>query len=502
MTDMTYPRKRNAIELFHDFLAQAILYAVLLCWVLEATMNAIFGWRFAGGGLKGLPLAAVFVAIAVFAAYFPLRWDDARGWARKGVLALAIAACVGVSQYAGWANLGTLLADGATARDTQATTRATAADDVKRLRAELAGMTPPKRPVAAIEAALSLELRRKGKDYPNGDGPEALKLKQELAHAQTYRDLPGQIDAAQQRLADAPQVADGSPETEVARRMLGTSSQDVLFWAPVVLTMILGLLANFGLRLIGVRAPPLASFFGAHQPAAPAFGGHLPPPDIFDAYKGYDAHRPHARPSYGAAYRAPPSLDPASPAGPRRDDFIPNAHRPVSHAEPQPLAPVSSAPAAASNAPITINLGGATLHGAAAPSPPGLGAGVAGRRVVKRPALEGAPDVSTPPAGRNIVVAPQHTPAAAMRPVNRDHLNGVIDQLATFCAAELVLDGAGLIPFADLVERYRLWAQGRAIDPAAFAVMFPMATGIELIDIAGVQHWAGARLRRELKVVS
>jgi hypothetical protein len=64
-----------------------------------------------------------------------------------------------------------------------------------------------------------------------------------------------------------------------------------------------------------------------------------------------------------------------------------------------------------------------------------------------------------------------------------------------------MVDDGALIPFADLIERYQVWAQGRGIDPAAFVTLFPIATGVQLIDIAGVQHFCGARLRRELKVV-
>jgi len=77
----------------------------------------------------------------------------------------------------------------------------------------------------------------------------------------------------------------------------------------------------------------------------------------------------------------------------------------------------------------------------------------------------------------------------------------VIDQLLTFAAAELVSDDGALVPFPDMVERYRNWSQGRGIDPAAFAIMFPAATGIALIDLGGAQHFAGARLRQHLKVV-
>jgi len=159
-----------------------------------------------------------------------------------------------------------------------------------------------------------------------------------------------------------------------------------------------------------------------------------------------------------------------------------------------------SAPAAApNNNPITINVGGATQHGA-----PGVsGAGAAGRRLVKRSSGEGQTGNASPPAGRDL--APSRgtspSPAAAGRPVDRDHITQVIDHIATFHAAEVIPDDGALVTLADMVEHYRTWAKGRAIDPAAFVSMYPVVTGVQRVDISGAQHFWGVRLRHQLKVV-
>ena len=527
MTHTDFSPRRSVDERFHDLIEQSVIWVWLLFWTMEAGMNARFGWRLVGGGVAGLPMGALLFGVAVWGAYLPMRCRDVprtdpHRKRRRLVLGLLAALCFAVSQASGWANLGTMLADGATARNTKATEQATAADDVERLRKEQSGMTPPKRTVEAIEAALSLEKRRTSKAYPDGDGPAALALKQELANAKRYHALPGLIQAATERLEDAPQVAGGRPELDVLKRIfVGAGDKEIAFWIPPLLTFLIGIVATFGPVLIGLRIPGTRA---ASAAAAPA--GHLPSGDIFDGFRGGNPFDPHGRAPESYAFRVAPGDTPAGSRPPvawqsrgnnafaQEGGGTPSHHAsgtapsgrlpwgqsegatniagpPVSHVQPQPQA----SPAAASNAPITINVGGATSNGAPGSSP-GVAAtvGVPGRRMVRRPANEGLPAVSASHA-------PAVSPAAAERPVDRDRLNTVIDQLVTFAAAELVSDDGALVPFADMVERYRHWAQGRGIDPAAFAIMFPAATGIALIDIAGVQHFAGARLRQQLKVV-
>lgn len=502
--DFDPPRSIN--ERFHDLIEHSMIWVWLLFWSMEAFMNARFGWRLVGGGLPGVPMGSLLLGIAMIGAYLPMRFRDVarhdpRRKSKRFMFGLLAALCFAVCQVSGWANLGTMLADGATARTTKATERATAAEAVQRLRDEQSAMAAPRRTVEAIEAALSLELRRTSARFPNGDGPEALKLKQELAHAKRYHELPGLIDQKTRALGATEQVAEGRPELDVLKAIfVGAGEQGIAFWIPPVLTFLIGVFATFGPVLIGLKIPASS----AAQPHAPA--GHLPPADIFDAFRGGNPFDPHGRaPPQSYAYRMPQA--PYAPGGRLPAGESPgatndargatnNAGNPVSHVQPQ----LQASPAAAPNAPITINVGGATSNGAGAGGGmapgEGLSRGAAARRVVRRPAHE---EGRAP--GASGFHAPAVSPAANQQPVDRDRLNTVLDQLVTFAAAELVADAGALVPFADMVERYRHWAQGRGIDPAAFAIMFPAATGIALVDIAGAQHFAGARLRQHLKVV-
>src|SRR5690606_19894732 len=105
-------------ERFHEAISSAVLWAVVACWLLEATMNARFGYKIAGLGLS-----AIFVAVAVLGAYlavklFAVRGKDLAAWGRRVVLGVPLALCFGVCQAAGWSTLGTMLADGMTARET------------------------------------------------------------------------------------------------------------------------------------------------------------------------------------------------------------------------------------------------------------------------------------------------------------------------------------------------------------------------------------------------
>jgi len=76
-----------------------------------------------------------------------------------------------------------------------------------------------------------------------------------------------------------------------------------------------------------------------------------------------------------------------------------------------------------------------------------------------------------------------------------------IDQLLTFAAGELIADDGALAPFPDIIERYRHWSQGCAIDLEAFDALFSEFGEFPVIELWGVKYLAGARLRQHLKVV-
>lgn len=192
------------------------MYGVLVLIVVDTWMQVVAGYRKGGGDLQAQAIgyAAIMAALALLAVWVP--WEAKSSTGRKaGALWVLSIPLFFLVQSNGWAVMGITVADGSIKRETRATTRSTLADDVKRLRDELAAISPPKRPVEAIQAALDLELRNTSRQYPDGDGPKALRIKEELATARRYAELPGLIDDAVKKLNDAPQVAGGGVDRAV-----------------------------------------------------------------------------------------------------------------------------------------------------------------------------------------------------------------------------------------------------------------------------------------------
>ena len=55
-----------------------ILWALAAIWLLEAGMNTLYGYRRGGGGVGAMGYAAVFFAIAIMAAWLPVKMQELR----------------------------------------------------------------------------------------------------------------------------------------------------------------------------------------------------------------------------------------------------------------------------------------------------------------------------------------------------------------------------------------------------------------------------------------
>jgi hypothetical protein len=461
-------------ELFHEVISNVVLWAVLACWMLEAGMNATFGYKIAGYGLS-----VIFVAVAVLGAYlavkvFAVRGKDLRAWGRRAMFGVPLALCFSLCQAAGWSTLGTMLADGMTARETLATSRSSAADKLRLARDERAKLGAP-RPIGTIKAELELEKTRKSAAYPDGRGPKALALEAELAAAERAAELDELIPNLVAELEGREQVAEGTPHLDVMVRLTGAKPDEVAFWWPVVLTAVIGFFATFGWPLAGVgrgghelRQPepdPLADFdWGPRR---------LPPPSGYHQNQGFgEAGTAGASPS---AQRVS-SRQTADAGSPGHASF-PSGGPAAAHVHGAPINISVALPAA--------GVGGG-LEPGASPSP-----------AAERIATEPKAMLPAPGAGAALRARVLETPPAAQRPVDRRHVQELIDHLLCFRAA-CVLDAAGgVVPAREMYERYVSWAGERAISEQAFDTMFGELAGIARVNFGGVPHYRGVVLNRE-----
>jgi hypothetical protein len=237
---------------------EPVLWAMLGCWIFEAGMNAIFGYRQAGGGfsLAALLYGAVFLLLAYIGAWTAVRWfavrgKDALAWSRRAAFAIPCLGCLAISQFSGWGVLGVTLADGSAKRTIAATSSSTSATALKRKQAERDALVV-KRSIKAIEAELDLELRKTSKKYPNGDGPNALLLKAEKANAERAFALDEEIKDAMKELEAKPAVAQGNPEFEVVTGWTAAAPETVRKYFSVFIVALVGFFATFGPALAGV----------------------------------------------------------------------------------------------------------------------------------------------------------------------------------------------------------------------------------------------------------
>lgn len=164
-----------------------------LCLVAggEATMNAAFGWLSAPVWWYAIVLAAVYAGSEMakwFAAEAVGEACGAQDWGRA-VAAILLGLCtlsISIPAHIGFIGM---MRDGAIAeRDTGATKRTTAKQQIEDARAELAAM-PPTRSATEIEPLKTFECAKISKRYPDGRGPECTKLEAELGRASRKAEL-------------------------------------------------------------------------------------------------------------------------------------------------------------------------------------------------------------------------------------------------------------------------------------------------------------------------
>ncbi|CAN1721969.1 membrane protein of unknown function [Hyphomicrobium sp. 1Nfss2.1] len=180
-------------------------------------------------------------------------------------LALGIAICFIWSQVCGWAVTGRMLADDGARRGVQATSSSTAAIDLQRLQDERAAIGTP-RTKGKVEADLDLELRKTSAKYPNGDGPNAVRLKGELEAIKRAEKLdteliPRALKALESKPATAAGEVDVAVPVGIAKRMgwigedadaVAAAEQAAHFWFIVFIVFACAFFATFGFKFVGV----------------------------------------------------------------------------------------------------------------------------------------------------------------------------------------------------------------------------------------------------------
>jgi hypothetical protein len=277
---MTHHLKHAFVMLWFTHPKKAV--ALAACFVLlliELYMNAAGGYEFAGGDwqAKAFGYGAISICIGVIASWAALQALEERGASAAGFWVLAVL-CLAWSQSMGWSVMGVTLADGAVKRESAAMGRQSVADELTRKEAQLAAL-PVGRSLGAIDAELNLELRKTSRQFPDGDGPKAMKLKGEKADAELALALPAEIEALRARLAGAPQVAGGGSDVSVIAGAVDgvrqwrrgrpleeaerTTPADVYFYRSIFVVLLIGLCATFGPAMILGRGA------GKAEPAEP-----------------------------------------------------------------------------------------------------------------------------------------------------------------------------------------------------------------------------------------
>lgn len=454
--------------------AQPILLMIGLAFIVDTGMAAINGYDRAGGGFgpRALLYAMVFIAIAVFGSWLPVRFRDMKATdlgsgCNKALVGLLALLCFAMTQSSGWAVMGVTLADGQVKRDIRATSRETIQQKLAAARAEFSaiGVTQP---IAALEALERLECSRTSKRYPDGVGPKCTEWRTKLAAAKRKIALESEIAHLMEALRRAPKVAGGDPGIAnwhgfiagVANFIGGDEGAPVEVSAEtannvrsILLVFLVGFMANFGFALVLPRGPvQMAMHAGAPMPPAG-------PAEIVD----------ERAKAFEEAYRQPVERVSA-----RHFGGAPG--RTVAGADGQ-FSP---------HAPITVNVGGVAsqpeaTHQADSKTPgPGQPGGQEAAAGVAQPA---APSPATKPS------------PVSDKPVRRDHARRQADQLRTFKVACLAEDADAVIEGDELYARYRSWAGGREMSRAAFYALIADIAGIEREDAGDVVQFRGVTLR-------
>lgn len=277
--------------LLEQYRTHPILIFVDAVWVINACMNFAMGQVIGGGGLWGLLIGSVFVCVAALGAYAAAAQATAFGVVRTGLWVLVVGQlCLG--QVAGWQSLGLTLDRGATQLKDKATTRDTRETSLKSKRTELEKIGIV-RPVAAVEADMTLECEKKSRVYRDGVGPKCTGFRTELATAKRARDLEKEIEGLTGKLAAGPAVSAANAGTAVPEALASwvataavgkpvvVSSEDILFGLQVFLVALLEFVATLGRWLFGgdVRQPPASSSRRAPGGGGSAMGaGGTPSP--------------------------------------------------------------------------------------------------------------------------------------------------------------------------------------------------------------------------------
>ena len=272
--------------LLSEIRAQPILAAFLVVWGIEAYMNALYGYRRAGGGAGALGYASVFVAIAFIAAWLPTRLGYIAGhslaaWATRCLFIGLSGVCFLLSCIAGSSIMGVSLADGGAARQDRAEQHSTVRERLDQARADrkaLGTQPSPEQVQARIDAELDTYVRPEGKtirqlsngcrnmaEAPNACGRVA-KIVVELKAAQRAADLDRLIQESRKALERTEAVAEGQPDLALIARISGLTEHDAGQMWTVALVVIIEIFSNFGWSIVSL---------GAGAPANPATNARI-----------------------------------------------------------------------------------------------------------------------------------------------------------------------------------------------------------------------------------
>jgi hypothetical protein len=432
-----------------------VIFVIGCAFVMECGMNALGAYDFLGGADGGFK--AVLIAFSGALVAFLGAWSGHEGaakgmrdgWGFWPILMMTVATLVFLlSQFAGWRVVGVSLADGGLKREI-------AAGDLESWRNERRGLGTP-RPIAAIQNDISLELRATSKAFPNGDGPRALKLKNELAAAERAADLENRIAGAGKG-----GFKQAGAENAIAQRVVGWDKETSQLVLVVALVGLIGFFANFGLALVHVvrGVPGGGGGGGSHYRRQPD-----------ETWQDY-GHRVGEATSR-TLDAAPRHLMLPAPAAGHASGSAPQSggsHQGVTiNISPSGV----SAPGMLQGAPQALS----TAAGGAPGSEPGA------PRYARRdlPALP----ADAPPIDRSRIVrqlSDDERPAA--------------DVILAFRAACVIDAPGGLVSVENLHRRYAHWAGERALDLKAFLRLFADVTGVRIADVTGFPHAHDVALR-------
>lgn len=476
---------------------------------------------------------------------------------KRASIVLFVALCFGFSQFAGWAVMGTLVADNQVRRDDAALKGDLVRGDLKTAASDyqsLAGTPSQGEAQAEIDKLLAVYVKAgkgtvgaltNGCEKPDWAPATCRKVADArgvLERAKRRDTLKAQIDGGAQRIDGAEKVADGAVEVAVpvgiAQRLGLVAEGDAAkhqaedtarFFRVVFIVAFVGLVATFGFALIGVRHTDLRkgsalirenpmvivplifllveggmnAIYGWRQAGGGFFslGSWLQAAMFFSAavlgaYLPTLWHATHET-------REPEKYPDLAKwdFGPRRIGVAPPVKRDYAvEANPLPSAyaqgyPATHGASGYSSQPINVNIG---FPGAAP-----------GNEARPAPVTQSAPSASTPavaatstPAGQDLL------PARAMPtgPVDRSPYEKArfeqeaVDSLITFKEACLIAAPGAAVGVDQLYDRYWSWCGGAGLGRREFDQLFTLATGVQQYTIGEVIVWGEVALRESVQL--